>query len=91
LEKTSPKSLHGGRGFEQSEAFPIQYDLEVFDEFRRFLTANKQLTGRTVTSHLNLIERFYEEFDGREVTQGEVQEYLMKRGNRNACRNTCRR
>jgi integrase len=67
--------------------FPIQYDIEVFDGFRRFLTVNKQLTGRTVRSHLNLIGRFYEEFDGREVTQKEIQEYLMKIENKNTYRN----
>jgi len=48
---------------------------------------NEQLTGRTVASHLNLIGRFYEEFDWREVTQKEVQEYLMKLGNKNTYRN----
>jgi|GEM_PF-2426237 hypothetical protein len=51
------------------------------------MIANRQPVGRTVRSHLNLIGRFYEEFDRMEVTQKEVQEYLMKLGNKNTYRN----
>ena len=52
---------------------------------------NKRLTGRAVASLLIMIERFYEEYDGREVSQKEIQEYLVKLGTRTPTATTCRR
>ncbi len=57
--RRSLKEAFYDAGSECSSAFPIQYNLEVFDGFRRFLTVNKQLTGRTVASLLIwLVEGF---------------------------------
>ncbi len=65
----------------------VQYDLGKIESIRKFLMVDRQLTPRTVQSHITLLKRFLEDYDGVEIIRGDVQDYLAKFMNSNTYRN----
>jgi len=49
---------------EQDSGLMVQYDSKKIESIRKFLMVDRQLTPRTAQSHINLLRRFLEEFDG---------------------------
>jgi len=71
----------------QDSGLMVLYDSKKIESIRKFLMVDRQLTPRTVQSHIALLKKFLEDYDGAELTKEDVQDYLSKFNNSSTYRN----